>query len=332
MSPTCENGRQTSANNAQIFSSRQKQTLSKRGPQLSTWQHRPSQNAGDFGDKKWSAEAMRAGDFGDSWYSFRQKRSGNCTLRASLTQGTGCFHFLGSPAFCGGFPYAKGASDKALTWGERFLMSPTCTLEQKVASWDRGIALWKSNGHQPDSLGKKERKLHIKSFADSRGTGCFQFLGYPDSLGGLPTSGFSLGRGQERKLHIKSFADTRDWLLSVSGISWFFGGASLKGSSDKALADCKLESKVLMSPTCENGRQTSANNAQIFSPRQKQTLSKRGPQLSTWRQRPLLQNAGDFGDKQWSEEAMRFGNLGDTRFFLGNQERRLHITLEAPRT
>ena len=47
-----------------------------------------------------------------------KKRSGNCTLRASLTQGTGCFHFLGSPAFCGGFPYAKGSSDKALTANE----------------------------------------------------------------------------------------------------------------------------------------------------------------------------------------------------------------------
>ena len=131
----------------------------------------------------------------------------------------------------------------------------------------------------------------------------------------------------KNKPHIKSFADTRDWSLSVSGISWFFGEASLKGSSDKALTDCKLESKVLMSPTCENGRQTSANNAQIFSPRQKQTLSKRGPQLSTWRQRPLLQNAGDFGDKKWPAEAMRFENLA-TADSLG-QSRRGNCTTRA---
>ena len=117
MSPTCENGRQTSANNAQIFSPRQKQTLSKRGPQLSTWQYR--QNSWRLWRQKWpaEAEAMRFENLATA-DSLGQKRSGNCTLRASLTQGTGCFHFLGSPAFCGGFPYAKGASDKALTANE----------------------------------------------------------------------------------------------------------------------------------------------------------------------------------------------------------------------
>ena len=39
------------------------------------------------------------------------------------------------------------------------------------------------------------------------------------------------------------------WSTTVGDLD-SLGGASLKGSSDKALADCKLESKVLMSPTC----------------------------------------------------------------------------------
>ena len=39
-------------------------------------------------------------------------------------------------------------------------------------------------GHGGFSWAEQERKLHIKSFADTR-AGCFQFLGYPDSLGGL---------------------------------------------------------------------------------------------------------------------------------------------------
>ena len=54
--------------------------------------------------------------------SHGQSRSGNCTLRASLTQGTGCFQFLGYPDSLGGLPL-KGSSDKALT---------DCKLESKV--------------------------------------------------------------------------------------------------------------------------------------------------------------------------------------------------------
>ena len=42
-----------------------------------------------------------------------------------------------------------------------------------------------------------------------------------------------------------------------------------------------------------------------------------------------FQTFGDFGDEKWSAEAMRFGNLGDSRFFLGNQECRLHIKSSA---
>ena len=93
MSPTCENGRQTSANNAQIFSPRQKQTLSKRGPQLSTWQYR--QNSWRLWRQKWpaEAEAMRFENLATA-DSVGQRRSGNCTLRASLTQETGCFQLL----------------------------------------------------------------------------------------------------------------------------------------------------------------------------------------------------------------------------------------------
>ena len=77
----------------EIFSPRQKQTLSKRGPQLSTWQYR--QNSWRLWRQKWpaEAEAMRFENLATA-DSLGQKRSGNCTLRASLTQGTGCFQLL----------------------------------------------------------------------------------------------------------------------------------------------------------------------------------------------------------------------------------------------
>ena len=207
-----------------------------------------------------------------------ETKSVDCTLRVLLTKGTGCFYLLGSPASwdsCGEFPpvdewiallhwsrlrsdqHFMGQHDTTLTrqgWNAAFAGKPILTL---LANYKLYVP-WGGKEQLLDGFISFQRLAIIAIIPKA----CHYYKKWPaETAEALPCG--ILGRGgfswaeQERKLHIKSFADTRDWLLSVSGISWFFGGASLKGSSDKALTDCKLESKVLMSPTC--------NNAQIFS-------------------------------------------------------------------
>ena len=139
MPPTCENGRQTSANNAQIFSSRQKQTLSKRGPQLSTWRHR--QNDGDFGRQR------------------VRSVQNYCSPERSSRAGHRFWVFLiGSQGFA-------SCPTKCFIKSSTVLTPFTSSLLQFRAAEVMHCAKF---SHRRCFLAKQERKLHIKSFPEKR--------------------------------------------------------------------------------------------------------------------------------------------------------------------
>ena len=173
-----------------------------------------------------------------------ETKSVGCTLRVLLTKGTGCFYLLGSPASwdsCGEVPpvdewiallhwsrlrsdqHFMGQHDTTLTrqgWNAAFAGKPVLTLLDNYklyVPWGgKDTAAWRIHilpkaCHYCKMLEILETKKWPAETAEAL------------PCGNLGHGGFSWAE-QERKLHIKSFADTRDWLLSVSGISWFFGG------------------------------------------------------------------------------------------------------------
>ena len=207
-----ENGRQTSANNAQIFSPRQKQTLSKRGPQLSTWRHR--QNDGDFGRQR------------------VRSVQNYCSPERSSRAGHRFWVFLiGSQGFasCPTKCFIKSST----------VLTP---FRSSFLQFRAEVMHCAKFSHHRCFVAKKERKLRIKSFPEKRKR-CFPLLRCLESgqlqpfqtfgdfgdekwsaeamrFGNLGDSRFFLGN-QECRLHIKSSADKRNWLLLSFGKSCF---------------------------------------------------------------------------------------------------------------
>ena len=123
----------------EIFSPRQKQTLSKRGPQLSTWRHR--QNDGDFGRQR------------------VRSVQNYCSPERSSRAGHRFWVFLiGSQGFASCPTKCFIKSSTVLT------PFPSSFLQFRAAE----VMHCAKFSHRRCFLAKQERKLHIKSFPEKR--------------------------------------------------------------------------------------------------------------------------------------------------------------------
>ena len=120
--------------------------------------------------------------------SLGQSRRGNCTTRSLLIRNW-LLSFSGKSCFLWGLPLRKGFlwQGPDCKWGERFLMSPTCTLETKSGQLRPQRHCLVEILATADSLGQSRNGNCTLRASLTQGTGCFQFLGYPDSLGRLPS-------------------------------------------------------------------------------------------------------------------------------------------------